>query len=208
WYRAVDKTGVTPRHGIDAKAQTVHDAGTKVFNDDVSAVDETLSCGDACRCLEIQGDAPLATVEERLCRVLPARTTGRVEVYHVCDLITEHDGGQRPRDVLAKIDDTDAIQGACHGHLLSCRTCPAAPCVPPRHTGAVCAVRRLARPELLAGDASALSQCFQLRPDDFLVANPRPDAAVCAGLYVFSADTLRVVDQTLGDQLRVLDKIG
>src|SRR5262249_16863629 len=66
----------------------------------------------------------------------------------------------------------------------------------------------LARPELLAGDASALSQCFQLRPDDFLVANPRPAAAVCAGLYVFSADPLRVVDQTLGDQLRVLDKIG
>src|SRR5262245_6302089 len=66
----------------------------------------------------------------------------------------------------------------------------------------------LARPELLAGDASALSQCLQLRPNNFLVANPRPNAAVGAGLYIFSADTLRVVDQTLGDQLRVLDKIG
>src|SRR5262249_18960119 len=130
-----DRTGGTLRHGIDATAQTVHDAGTKVFNDDVSAVDETLSCGDACRCLEIQGDTPLATVEERLCRVWPARTTGRVEVYHVCALITEHDGGQRPRDVLSKIDHADAIQGACHGHLLSCRTSPDAPWVPPRHTG-------------------------------------------------------------------------
>src|SRR3954447_4920031 len=63
-------------------------------------------------------------------------------------------------------------------------------------------------PQLLAGQLAAQRHRPQLGPHDFLVADPRPDAAVGAGLDVLPADHAGVVDQPLGDQAGRLDEVG
>jgi hypothetical protein len=62
--------------------------------------------------------------------------------------------------------------------------------------------------ELPSRQRSPFGHGLEFRPADRTMANPRTDAAVRPGDHVFTAQEVRVPDQTLDNQLRVLDEIG
>jgi len=112
--RAVDQRRVRREQPLGAEAETIHDPGTEVFDEYVGGRGELL--GDCAVVLgrQVERDAALATVPDRVRRRVVQRSSGRVDTDHFGALIAEHHRGQRPGDVLPEVDDADAIQRTSH----------------------------------------------------------------------------------------------
>src|SRR5207244_11917354 len=63
-------------------------------------------------------------------------------------------------------------------------------------------------PELLRCDACSLGHRRELRPGDLAIPDARSDAAVRAGDYVLLTDQVRILDQSVRHQPRMLDDVG
>jgi hypothetical protein len=113
--RQVHEPGGGVPESFPAKAEARHHAGPEVLDEHVGARREAVGDVEVAGVGEVEGDAPLAPVEERVggaCRRLAAR---RVDVDDVGALVGEHDRHQRPRHVVPEVDDPDAFQRTGHG---------------------------------------------------------------------------------------------
>src|SRR5206468_3968625 len=64
--------------------------------------------------LEVEHDAALVAMPGGVRRRVRSWTAGGIDADHVCALVREQHGRQRPRDVLPEVDHPDAVEYAGH----------------------------------------------------------------------------------------------
>src|SRR5262249_53733533 len=82
--------------------------------------------------LEVEHDAALASVVERVGWRVPQRPARRVDANYVRALVSKHERGQRPGDVLPEVDDAEPIERAWHTGAPTSRGRPPRRCVATR----------------------------------------------------------------------------
>ena len=106
---AVNQTGVGLGHGFRAQPQTLHHARPKILQDYVGGLDERLGRRQIIRLLQVQQDTALAPVPGRVGRSLPDRPPWRVNLDNISTLVGQQHPGQRPGNILPKVDYSDSI---------------------------------------------------------------------------------------------------
>ncbi len=112
--RAVDQPRIDRPHRLCAQAQTVHHPGTEVLDHDIGGLDQPPRGREPLVGLQIEDDAALVAVQERVGHPVIDRSTGRVDMNHVSTLISEHHRGQWPRDVVPEVDYPKASERTAH----------------------------------------------------------------------------------------------
>src|SRR5581483_4120151 len=116
-YRAIDQPRVDGLERLVAEAETVHHARAKLFDKNISALDERNNSLDPGLGLEIQRHAPLAPVEDRKSRAFAVherREAPRVlaarllYLEHVGARLGEHQRGEGTGEQRGEIEDKKA----------------------------------------------------------------------------------------------------
>jgi hypothetical protein len=96
--------------------QPRHHVGAEVLDHHVGAGDEPARDVEVGGLLEVEHEGTLAAVPHGVGRGVPARATGRIDADHVGAVVGELHGGERPGDVLAEVDDAQALEGSGSFH--------------------------------------------------------------------------------------------
>jgi hypothetical protein len=109
WDRTMNQLGVLFGHPQGAQTKTVHDAWPEVLDGHIGGCDQLSGDVVVAWLLQVQGDALFAAVVERIGVTPPPGSTWWVDVDDFGALVGQHDRRQRPCDVLAKVNNPDAI---------------------------------------------------------------------------------------------------
>src|SRR5207244_9030754 len=100
----VDKSRVAFGGASRSQSKPLHHPRPEVFDHDIRGIDQLLGDGPVSRAFQIERNATLAALEERIGIRVPGWTLRRVDMDHVGALIRKHDGSERSSNVLAEVD--------------------------------------------------------------------------------------------------------
>ena len=112
--RAVHEPRVRFRHLGGAQPEPSHHSGAEPLDQDVGPLNQRTRYAEVTRRLQVERDVALAPLERGVRRMVPPRTSGRVDPDHIGAVVAEDHRHERGREALAEVDDADASE--CAGH--------------------------------------------------------------------------------------------
>jgi hypothetical protein len=103
-----------PQKLSGTETQFVHDTWTEVLDNDIRPSAQFARCIPVPVTREVEIDTSFAAVEVSVRQPRQPGACRRVDMHDIGTVLRQELGGERARDVLAEIDDANAVEGTRH----------------------------------------------------------------------------------------------